>query len=107
MESSVWLSFDLGVSGDYEGLYAWLDDHNARECGSSVAYFQFSYDDDLPQTLKTEIEHAVSLNRRSRVYLVYRESGKMKGRYIIGKRKSAPWAGYGAHEEQDDEQDFQ
>ena len=33
----IWLSFDLGVSGDYEGTYAWLDDKSARECGSSVA----------------------------------------------------------------------
>ena len=107
MKSSVWLSFDLGVSGDYEGMYAWLDDHNAKECGSSVAFFQFSCDGDLPQALKAEIENAVSLNKRSRVYLVYGESGKMKGRYIIGRRKSAPWDGYGAYEEHDDEQDFQ
>ena len=107
MESLVWLSFDLGVSGDYEGLYAWLDDHEAKECGSSLACFQFSCDGDLSQALKTEIENAVSLNKRARLYLVYREDGKLKGRYIIGKRKSAPWAGYGAHEEHVDEQDFQ
>ena len=47
MESFVWMSYDLGVSGDYEGLYAWLDDHNAKECGNSVAWvFSFSYDGD-------------------------------------------------------------
>ena len=28
----IWLSFDLGISGDYEGMYAWLDDKNAQEC---------------------------------------------------------------------------
>ena len=107
MKSLVWLSFDLGVNGDYDGMYAWLDDHKAKECGSSVACFQFSCDSDLPQALKTEIEDAVSLNKRSRVYLIYRDENKFKGRYIIGKRKSAPWAGYGAYEEHDDEQDFQ
>lgn len=35
----IWLSFDLGVSGDYEGMYAWLDDKRAKECGSSVASY--------------------------------------------------------------------
>lgn len=107
MKSLVWLSFDLGVNGDYDGMYAWLDDRNAKECGGSVACFQFSCDGDLSQALKTEIENAVSLNKRSRVYAIYRDEKKFKGRYIIGKRKSAPWAGYGAYEEHDDEQDFQ
>jgi hypothetical protein len=31
--AAVWISFDLGVRGDYEGMYAWLDTHNAKECG--------------------------------------------------------------------------
>lgn len=105
MESLVWLSFDLGVSGDYEGMYAWLDDHKAKECGDSVASFRFSCDRDVPESLKTEIETAVSLNKRSRVYVVYRDEGKLKGRYIIGRRKNAPWDGYGAHEEHDDDEE--
>ena len=28
--STVWISYDLGVRGDYEGLYAWLDAHDAK-----------------------------------------------------------------------------
>lgn len=107
MERLIWLSFDLGVSGDYEGMYAWLDDHRAKECGSSVACFQFSCDGDIDEALKTEIADAVSLNKRSRVYLVYWDKNRLKGRYIIGRRKSAPWDGYGTGEELDDEQDFQ
>lgn len=107
MNSLIWLSFDLGVSGDYEGMYSWLDNHEAKECGSSVACFSFSYDGDLAKSLKTEIENAVSLNNRSRVYVVYRDEKKLKGRYVIGRRKSAPWGGYGTQEEHDDEQDFQ
>lgn len=105
MKSLVWLSFDLGVSGDYENMYAWLDDHQAKECGDSVASFRFSCDGDLPESLKTEIENAVSLNKRSRVYVVYRDEGKLKGRYIIGRRKSAPWDGYGTREEYDDDEE--
>lgn len=30
---------NLGVQGDYEGLYAWLGEHRAKECGDSVAVF--------------------------------------------------------------------
>ncbi len=41
MKKTIWLSYDLGVKGDYEGLYAWLDDHGAIECGESVAFFNF------------------------------------------------------------------
>ena len=44
MESIVWMSYNLGVTGDYEGLYAWLDEHNAKECGNSVAWFSFSHE---------------------------------------------------------------
>lgn len=33
----VWISYDLGVQADYDGLYQWLDEHKARECGDSVA----------------------------------------------------------------------
>ncbi len=105
MKSLIWLSFDLGVSGDYEGMYAWLDDHQAKECGSSVACFQFSCDGDLAESLKTEIEDAVSLNKRSRVYVVYRDGDKLRGRYIIGGRKSAPWDGYGTHEAHNDDEE--
>ena len=33
-----WLSYDLGINGDYDGLYRWLDRQGAKECGSSMAY---------------------------------------------------------------------
>lgn len=38
MEKSYWLSYDLGVGGNYDKLYGWLDDHNAVPCGDSVAF---------------------------------------------------------------------
>ncbi len=25
MKKALWISYDIGVRGDYEGLYAWLD----------------------------------------------------------------------------------
>lgn len=103
----IWLSFDLGVSGDYEGMYSWLDDKNAQECGASVASFLCPEEADLLPSLKSEIEQAVTLNRRSRIYLVYKdEQGTSKGRFLIGGRKRAPWDGYGRHGEPDDDEDL-
>ena len=104
MKQSIWLSYDLGISGDYEGLYAWLDDQDARECGDSVAYFTFSHDGSLIESLKATLRSAVSMNKRTRIYAVYRVDGKMKGRFIFGGRKRAPWEGYGEHEEQDEDE---
>jgi hypothetical protein len=107
MRIRIWLSFDLGVSGDYERMYMWLDDKGAKECGDSVASLMFTYDGDLLASLKSEIENAVSLNKRSRVYVVYRDhEGANKGRFVIGRRKNAPWDGYGTHEEPDDDEDY-
>ena len=71
MQSIIWLSYDLGVNGDYEGMYAWLGNHGAKECSGSVAYLQFSHDGDLPASLKRDIEHVVVLNKRSRIYVIY------------------------------------
>ena len=106
MESFVWMSYDLGVSGDYEGLYTWLDNHKAKECGNSVACFWFSHVGDVLTSLKVEIEGAASLNKRSRIYVVYTDTEGTKGRFIIGGRKGAPWDGFGMHEADSDDQAF-
>lgn len=103
----IWLSFDLGVAGDYEGMYAWLDDKGAKECGNSVASFMFPSDNGDPVTsLKSEIEDAVTLNKRSRVYVVYGHEGKYKGRFVVGGRKNPPWDGYGTHDDAGDDEDL-
>ncbi len=33
MRRAIWISYDFGVRGDYEGFYTWLDLHDAIECG--------------------------------------------------------------------------
>ena len=106
MKSLVWLSFDLGVSGDYEGMYAWLDEKEAKECGNSVACFWCEHDGEVTDTIKTEIQDRISLNKRSRIYLAYRDDSGLKGRFIVGRRKSPPWDGYGMQEECYDDQEF-
>ena len=81
MKSTIWLSYDLGVTGDYEGLYSWLDSHGARECGSSVAFLKYAHDRDLTTALKEDIQAAVSLDKRSRIYVIH----DRKGRYLFGR----------------------
>ena len=103
MKSLVWLSFDLGVSGDYENMYAWLDEKEAKECGDSVACFMLGHDGDIAETIKTEIQDRITLNKRSRIYIVYRDEGRFRGRFIIGRRKSASWDGYGIREKYSDD----
>ncbi|MDE0272346.1 MAG: hypothetical protein OXP11_14200 [Gammaproteobacteria bacterium] len=97
--NSIWLSYDLGVQGDYEGLYAWLDDHQAKECGSSVAFLKYDFQGDLMESLMSDISGAVSLDKRSRLYVIFKEERGMKGAYLKGRRKTAPWEGHGANGE--------
>jgi hypothetical protein len=30
IKSAIWVSYDLGVQGDYPGIYSWLDEHQAN-----------------------------------------------------------------------------
>ena len=104
MQSTIWLSYDLGVSGDYEGMYTWLDDRGAKECGFGLAVFRYSHENDLVESLKREISSAVSLNKYSRIYVIFRQNDKTKGRYLVGRRRDAPWVGFGnSYEPKDDE----
>lgn len=83
-----WLSFDLGLHGNYEALYEWLDALDARECGDSVASF---LSEKTREMLTDEIAETVGDNIRARVYLITLHEG---GKFILGKRKPAPWEGY-------------
>ena len=103
MKNTIWISYDLGVNGDYDGLYAWLDIQGAKECGSSVAYLTYHHVDDLMESLRSEIAGAVSLDKRSRIYVIRREGEQVKGGYLVGRRKAAPWEGYGEIEDDSDD----
>jgi len=96
MKSAVWVSYDLGVQADYEGMYAWLDEHQAKECGDSLAFLNYEYSGALLQALTADLEKSVQITKRTRIYVLYREQDtkNMKGKFIFGGRKSPPWAGY-------------
>ncbi len=87
MEVRMWLSFDLGLRGDYEGIYAWLDEHEARECGDSVAYMKYECEGNFPESLEQDIRSAIDVTKKTRIYLVWAgEDGKTHARFIIGRR---------------------
>ena len=93
--TTIWLSYDLGINGDYEGLYSWLDTQGAKECGTSVAYLTYTHSGDLMESLKAEISSNVTFDKRSRIYVVRRDGQTIKGGYLVGRRRAAPWEGYG------------
>jgi hypothetical protein len=103
--STIWISFDLGVRGDYEGLYAWLDRHGAKECGDSIAFLKYQHNGEMIAALKEDLLEAVDTTRKTRFYVMYREPDTrvMKGKFIVGGRKASPWEGYSGASTQADE----
>jgi hypothetical protein len=96
MKTAVWISYDLGIRGNYAGLYAWLDEHDAKECGESVAFINYAHNGNLREKITTEIKQALQNETGARIYLIYRDhkSNKNKGAFIIGGRRASPWTGY-------------
>lgn len=105
-----WISPDPGLRGNYDELYAWLDSIGAKECGSdSVATLVSNWSQErIARQLEKVLGQAArvtaggqglaALGRHApgpRVYLISRNKG---GRFIIGKRRGAPWSGYAVTE---------
>jgi hypothetical protein len=96
-EKTFWISYDLGIRGDYTGLYSWLDKLGAKECGDSMAVIKATIKGNIVLTLKSDLKKKVRLSKTDRIYLIYRDSetGVVKGNFLFGGRKRAPWEGYG------------
>lgn len=98
MIKKVWLTYDLGIKGDYPGLYRWLDIHNAKECGNSVAFFSYEYENDLFIELADDLKKNIEFKNGDRIYIVSNviiaDEKKVVGKFIIGNRKASPWEGY-------------
>ena len=77
-------------------MYAWLDEHQAKECGDSLAFLNYEYPDSLLDTLTADLQSSVQITKRTRIYVIYREQAtkKMKGTFIFGGRKAPPWSGF-------------
>ncbi len=83
-----WLSFDLGLRGNYEELYEWLDDLDAKECGDGVATFLSTKS---REQIADELSNLLGSDKKARAYIINMNQG---GKFILGKRKVAPWVGY-------------
>lgn len=85
-----WISFDFGLTGQHEKLFSWLDEIGAKECGFNTATF-------VSEKSRDQIAREISkrVGNEARTYLISRKEG---GRFITGKRRAAPWAGYAAVE---------
>src|SRR5437762_7382949 len=98
-----WISFDLGLQGEYRPLFEWLDRQDAKEsgdglgaqeCGENVATFR---SDKTTEEIKNELTTLLSKQKENaKVYLIGKnEEGKYTGRLALGKRrKSPPWKGF-------------
>ena len=106
MKSTIWLSYDLGVRGDYESLYTWLDSHGAKECGESLAVITYTYNGSLLDNLRAELTEALTVDKRTRIYVVYRDktSTKVKGDFLFGGRRVPPWNGLASGGKETDEE---
>jgi hypothetical protein len=95
-KSAIWISYDLGVQGDYSSLYAWLDTHGAKECGDSLAFLNYEYSGPIKQQLVDDLKQVMTIDKRTRIYVIYREAdtNKNKGAFIFGGRREPPWTGY-------------
>ena len=106
------MSYDLGLNGDYPSLYAWLDEHDAKEAGDSVATFEYEFngnnDDDLLSSLRNELIEKVPNVSNARVYIIRSKNVNhgnfsFTGSFIYGRRKGSPWEGYGNTGENEDD----
>ncbi len=91
-----WISYDLGLKGDYTGLYTFLDSVGAKECGDSIAFFHKDYGENFLEGLTNDLKKHVSLTKNDRIYVVYLENNtnKAKGKFLFGSRKRSLWEGY-------------
>jgi len=102
MTKAIWISYDLGIKGDYPNLYAWLDNHDAKEAGNSVAFLNYKVtgtDEKVLEKLKRDLMKSVSFKRGDRIYVMRMRTdkglNKVSGKFIVGNRKASPWEGYG------------
>jgi len=104
MTKTIWVSFDLGIRGDFEGMYKFLDAHSAKECGNNLAVLKYDAKSDVLQEVTKDLRKAIRRDKRTRVYVIHLdEKGKAKGRFVIGARKPPAWAGYSpSHTDEED-----
>ena len=101
---NVFISYDFGMKGDYEGLFKWLDEHHAEERGYGIGMIKdFQYDKTIIKTdldlfnyVKDELKIKIKIGSTDRIYMIWDsvETSKIQAGFLFGKSKQAPWTGY-------------
>lgn len=100
MTAHIVLSYDLGLKGDYENLYRLLDEFNAIECGNNLAALAINVDandfSSICFSVQKLISERVAISANDRIYLIAKDTvdNKVKGKFLFGNRRRAPWEGY-------------
>ncbi len=112
-KKAIWISYDFGLKGDYTGLYTWLDNMKAIECGNGLAFINIelskttidnkSTNKDILSFLKASMKSYVKLTKTDRIYVIWKDNDNnfVKGEFINGNRKQSPWEGYGKLDKED------
>lgn len=100
MKKWVMINYDLGLKGDYQNLYRFLDNNNALDCGNCNSALEIEVSKDDFDTIFDEVTSMIKKNfefsQNDRIYLTVTDStNQMRGRFICGNRKRAIWEGYG------------
>ena len=80
MKKIIYLSYDLGVNGDYPSLYQWLAGRKAKECGDSLCRFVYEFktinknetNDDTKKALmeiQQDLKESVKIKQGTRIYV--------------------------------------
>ena len=69
------------------------------------ATIKYDVKKDLMKELKADLSETLSLQKRTRIYVIHLDSQtkKMKGTFLFGGRKAAPWSGYAGGKGEEDE----
>jgi hypothetical protein len=69
-----------------------------------LAFFLFEFKKDLVAELKKELSSAITIDKRTRIYVILpEENGRPKGRFIAGGRKRSPWTGYATSDQAEED----
>ncbi len=105
VEKHIILNYDLGLKGDYNGLYSFLDNLNAIEIGNSSAAFEMKFSEDDFNTifheLREKLKEGINIEKTDRIYVIIIVKANVRGGFLFGQRKRAMWKGYGVKTSQD------
>ena len=103
MTKTIFITYDLGIRGDFDSLYTWLDENNAEERGYGLAVIKkFSVDSslkkdiDFMRSVRDILAAKMKITSSDRIYMVWNsvENDKIKAGFLFGKSKQAPWTGF-------------